>query len=146
MENLEFQLNTHLAAAYYNGGEAIPFRIHVDITLGDLKHQLTQLNNRCHSRDQRKVTDAEYRRPSVCSDGTVMFTDMRHINEGNVRTMFSIFSQYMTKGPIELDAKLVRSVQDICSNLIRLRTFNEIAACMVEPGEDEVEEINLSDP
>ncbi|MCI56664.1 photosystem I P700 chlorophyll a apoprotein, partial [Trifolium medium] len=53
--------------------------------------------------------------------------------------MFSIFSQYNTKGPIELNATLVRSVQAICSSLIRLMTFNEIAACMVEPEEDEVE-------
>jgi hypothetical protein len=58
--------------------------------------------------------------------------------------MFSIFSQYMTKGPIELDAKLVRSVQTICSNFIRLRTFGEIEACMVQPGEDEAEDINVS--
>ncbi|MCI45758.1 hypothetical protein A2U01_0066997 [Trifolium medium] len=60
--------------------------------------------------------------------------------------MFYIFSQYMTKGPIELDAKLDRSVEDICSNMIRLRIFDNIAACIVEPGEGEVEAVNLSDP
>jgi hypothetical protein len=37
----------------------------------------------------------------------------------------------MANGPIDLDAKLVRSVQALCSNLIRPRTFDEIAACMV---------------
>jgi hypothetical protein len=67
------------------------------------------------------------------------------LNYGDVRIMFSIFSQYMTKGPIELDAKLVRSFQAICSKLIRPRTSDEIAACMVKPGEDKVEEVNLSD-
>jgi hypothetical protein len=67
-------------------------------------------------------------------------------NDGNVRTMFSIFSQYMTKGPIELEATLIRSVQVICSNLIHSRTFDEIAVNMVEPGEDEVETVNLFDP
>ncbi|MCI40764.1 hypothetical protein A2U01_0061997, partial [Trifolium medium] len=50
------------------------------------------------------------------------------------------------KGPIELDAKLVRPVEDIMSNTIRLRIFDEIAACIVNPGEDEVEAVNLSDP
>jgi hypothetical protein len=60
MKNLEFQLNTHLAAAYYNEGEPNLFRIHVDITLGDLKHQLIQFNSRCLSLDQRRVTDIEY--------------------------------------------------------------------------------------
>ncbi|MCI90539.1 hypothetical protein A2U01_0111831, partial [Trifolium medium] len=53
---------------------------------------------------------------------------------------------YMTKGPIELDAKLVRSVEDIYLNTIRQRTFDEIAGCMVEPGEGEVEAVDLSDP
>jgi hypothetical protein len=52
----------------------------------------------------------------------------------------------MTKGPIELEAKLVRSVESICSNLIRPRTFDEIVACMIQPGEeDEVEPVNLSE-
>jgi hypothetical protein len=52
----------------------------------------------------------------------------------------------MTKAPIELDAKLVRSVQDICSNLIHPRIINEITVCMFEHGEDKVEEVNLSNP
>ncbi|MCI47252.1 hypothetical protein A2U01_0068493, partial [Trifolium medium] len=58
---------------------------------------------------------------------------MKPQNDSDVRTMFSIF---YTKGPIELDATLVRSVQAICSSLIRQRTFVEIAACMVELEED----------
>ncbi|MCH92759.1 hypothetical protein A2U01_0013702, partial [Trifolium medium] len=36
----------------------------------------------------------------------------------------------MTKGLIELGAKFVRSVEAIMSNMIRLRTFDEITACM----------------
>ncbi|MCI48479.1 photosystem I P700 chlorophyll a apoprotein, partial [Trifolium medium] len=56
---------------------------------------------------------------------------MELLNNDDVRTMFSIFSRYMTNGPIKLDAKLVRSVKDICSNMIRPRTFDEIAVCMV---------------
>jgi hypothetical protein len=38
MENLEFQPNIHIAAVYYNGGNANLFRIHVDVTVGGLKH------------------------------------------------------------------------------------------------------------
>ncbi|MCI46011.1 matrix metalloproteinase, partial [Trifolium medium] len=63
---------------------------------------------------------------------------MKLQNDGDVRTMFSIFSRYMTRGPIELDAKLVRSVA-ICSNLILPSTFDEIATCMVKPEHDEIE-------
>jgi hypothetical protein len=52
----------------------------------------------------------------------------------------------MTKGPIELEAKLVRSVESICSNSIHPKTFDEIADCMVQPGEeDEVVPVNLSE-
>ncbi|MCI11390.1 photosystem I P700 chlorophyll a apoprotein [Trifolium medium] len=72
---------------------------------------------------------------------------MKLQNDDDVRTIFSIFSQYSTKGPIELDTTLVRSIQAICSRLIRLRTFDQIASCMVEFDEDEVDEVvNLSDP
>ncbi|MCI45556.1 hypothetical protein A2U01_0066795, partial [Trifolium medium] len=78
--------------------------------------------------------------------GTVLFTSMKLQNDGNVRTMFSIFSQYSMKGSIKLDATLVRYVQDICSSSIRPRIFVEIAACMIEPEEDEVETVNLYDP
>ncbi|MCI11624.1 hypothetical protein A2U01_0032726, partial [Trifolium medium] len=39
---------------------------------------------------------------------------MKLQNDGDVRTKFSIFSQHSTKGPVELYAMLVRSIQD-CS-------------------------------
>jgi hypothetical protein len=75
-----------------------------------------------------------------------LFTSMKLQTDSDVRIMFSIFSQFMTNGPMKLDAKLVRSVESICSNLIRPRTFYEIEACMIQLGEeDKVEPVNLSD-
>jgi hypothetical protein len=51
----------------------------------------------------------------------------------------SIFKKSVQlKGTIEIDVKLVKSVETVCSSLVRMRTFNKIAACMVEPGENEV--------
>jgi hypothetical protein len=97
-----------LVAVYYNHEKSNLFRIHVDVTLSDMKHQL---NSCLHFRNQRRVTDVEHRCQLVCSDGTVLFINGKLQNDGDVRTMFSIFSQYMTKGQIELDAKLVRSVE-----------------------------------
>ncbi|MCI39203.1 hypothetical protein A2U01_0060434, partial [Trifolium medium] len=93
------------------------------------------LNSLLHFRDQRRVTEIEYRRPSVCANGTVVYTNIKLQNDGDVRTMF------LTSIMIRLDAKLVRFVEAIMSNMIRLRTFDEIAACMVKPGEDEVEAV-----
>jgi hypothetical protein len=68
---------------------------------------------------------------------------MKLQNGGDVRTMSSIFSQYIMEGPIELDATLMRPVQDICSSSILPRTIDEIATCMVEPEDDEI--VNLYD-
>ncbi|PNX55108.1 hypothetical protein L195_g048734, partial [Trifolium pratense] len=133
----DFQPNTSLAAVYYNNGTPNLVRIHDDITLFDLKRRL---NSILHFREQRKVTEIMYRRPSVCTDGTVLFTKMELLTDDDVRTMFSIFTWYMTKGPIELDATLVRSIEAILSNMIpkrRRRTFDEIAALMVKPRKDE---------
>jgi hypothetical protein len=146
MEIVKFEQNTHLTAIYYDHEKFNLFRIHVNVTLADLKHSMSQLNGGLHFRDDKRVTDVDYRHPSVCSDGIVLFTTMKLQNDVDARIMFSIFSKYMAKRPIELDAKLVRFVESICSNLIHLRTFNEIVACMIAPGEDEVEVINLSDP
>jgi hypothetical protein len=67
---------------------------------------------------------------------------MKLPNDGGVRTMISIFSQYNMKEPIELDATLATSVHDICSSFILPMTFDEIATCMVESEDDEV--VNLS--
>jgi hypothetical protein len=74
---------------------------------------------------------------------------MKLENDGDVRTMFSIFYRYITNGLIWLDTMLVRSVEVIMSNMIRLRTFDKISSCMIKPGdddEDEVELVNLFDP
>jgi hypothetical protein len=123
MEILEFQKNTYLVGVNYNRGIPNFLRIHVDDTLADLKHQLSQLNGRLHFGDARRVTDVEYRRLSIFSNRTVLFTYMKHQNDGDIRTMFSIFYQYMTNGPIKLVTTLVRSVHAICSNLIRELTL-----------------------
>jgi hypothetical protein len=65
IENLEFQRN--IDAVYYNGREPNLFRTHVSVMLGDLKHQLTQLNSRLHfcERGDDKVEEINYLNLSV---------------------------------------------------------------------------------
>jgi hypothetical protein len=99
-----------LAAVYYNNGTPNLVRIRDDVTLSDLKRRLSSLHQ---FGEQRSVTEIVYRRPSICADGTVLFTKKELRTDDDVRTMFSIFTRYMTKGPIELDATLVRSVEAI---------------------------------
>ncbi|XP_045796116.1 uncharacterized protein LOC123890528 [Trifolium pratense] len=150
MESVEYQPNTRLAAVYFNGGNTNLFRIHEQVSLSDLKQQLTQINRRLNFRDPRTVTDVEYRRPSrISNNGTMLFTHVKLHNNDDVRTMFSVFSEYRSYVPIELDAELVRSVENILSCMIRPTrpwTYDEIAALMVRPEEDEVYAVNLSDP
>jgi len=106
-----------------------------------LKDQLDQISRQLNHRDTRRVDCVDYRRPSSDLAGTLWFSRMKLVNDDDVRTMVSIFSQYSIKGSIELDTPLVRSVEEIQKSLIRLRNYEEIMALMKEPNE----EISLAD-
>ncbi|KEH19480.1 hypothetical protein MTR_8g461130 [Medicago truncatula] len=73
------------------------FRIHTDVRL---KVQLDQINHI----DTRRVDIVDYRCSSTNLAKTVRFSRMKLGNDEDMRTMFLIFSQYSTEGPIELDA------------------------------------------
>jgi len=107
-----------------------------DVSLSRLKSQLNQINLELNYRDTRRVDGVEYRRPSTDSVEGVRFIRMKLMNDDNVRTMFYIFCQFSTRGPIELDALLIRSVEHIQQNLIRPRNFEEIRELMSAPHED----------
>ncbi|PNY11939.1 hypothetical protein L195_g008559 [Trifolium pratense] len=77
MVTYQVRKNNHLAAVYYNNGKPNLFRINVDVTLADMKHQLDQLNDCLKCCDARKVAGVEYCRLSVCSDERVLFTNMK---------------------------------------------------------------------
>ncbi|MCH80629.1 hypothetical protein A2U01_0001399, partial [Trifolium medium] len=83
MDIYKVRKNTHLVAVCYNNGKPNLFRIHVDVTMADLKHQMDQLNDRLNCRDARRVVSVEYRRLSICSDGCVLFTNMKLQNDGD---------------------------------------------------------------
>jgi hypothetical protein len=125
------QKNIYVVAVY--NGKPILFRINVDVTMCNLKHQLDELNGRLNYRDARRVASVQHCRLLIGSDRRIRFTNMKLQNEDNVRTMCSILSQYITNGLIKLDATLNRYVQDICSILIRLGTFDEIACAWSNP-------------
>ena len=103
MENPVFNSNTKLAATYYNRGKPFHlFRIRTDVTLSGLKGQLDEVNRELNYIDTQWVDGIEYRRPSTDSTGSVRFIQMKLMNDdGDVRTMFAIFCEYSTRGPIE---------------------------------------------
>jgi len=56
--------------------------------------------------------------------------------------MLFVFGQHSTRGPIELDASLVRSTEQILKSLHRSRNYEEIRALLEGPEE----EVSLDDP
>ena len=144
MEFPGFDPNTKLAAVYYNGGTPPHlFRIRDDVTLSGLKDELDQINRQLNHRDTRRVVGVEYRCPLSDSAGSLRFSRMKLTNDGDVRTMFFVFGQHITRGPIELDASLVRSTEQILKSLHRSRNYEEIRALLEGPEE---EEVSLNDP
>ncbi|MCI14760.1 hypothetical protein A2U01_0035892, partial [Trifolium medium] len=77
MDIYPVERNIHLAAAYYNRGKPYLFRINVDVTMCDMKHQLKHLNGPLNCHDARRVLDVEYCSPSVGSNRRVSFTNMK---------------------------------------------------------------------
>jgi hypothetical protein len=56
---------TYFAAVYFNKETPNLFRIHIHVTLSELKQQLDELNGLLTGhRDNRRVATVEYRRPS----------------------------------------------------------------------------------
>ena len=84
----------------------------------------------------------EYRCPLSDSTGSLRFSRMKLANGDDVRTMFSVFGQHSTRGPIELNASLVRSVEQILKSLNRPKNYEEIRALLEGPEE----EVSLDDP
>jgi len=120
MEFPNFDPNTKLASVYYNGGKPPHlFRIHNDVTLSGLKDQLDQINSQLNHRDTRRVVGVEYWCPLSDSAESLR---LKLTNDDDVRTMFAIFGQHSTRGPIELDASLVRSTKQIMKSFMRPRT------------------------
>ncbi|AES69413.1 hypothetical protein MTR_3g029630 [Medicago truncatula] len=133
----DFDSNTKLAEVYYNGGEPPHlFRIRNDVTLSGLKDQLDQINRQLNYRDTRRVVGVEYRCPLSDSAGSLRLNRMKLTNDDDMITTFSVFGQHNTKGLIELDASLVRYVEQILKSLIRPRNYKEIRALLEGPEEE----------
>jgi len=67
---------------------------------------------------------------------------MKLMNEDDVRTMFSTFGKYNTRGLIELDASLVRCFAQIPKSLIWPMNYKEIRALL----DALYDGINIDDP
>ncbi|KEH29298.1 hypothetical protein MTR_4g033270 [Medicago truncatula] len=112
------------------------------VTLFGLKDELDQINCQLNHRDMRRVVGVEYRIPLSESARSLRFSRMKLTNDDDVRTMFSVFGQHSTTGPIELDASLVRNAEQILKSLHWPRKYEELKALLEGPEE----EGSLDDP
>ncbi|XP_058725458.1 uncharacterized protein LOC131596731 [Vicia villosa] len=80
------------------------------------------LNNLLPDSDNRRVTKIEFREDWIDTNGRVKYNLIELKNDENVKTMWKSFRRRITKGPIELDAQIQRSVDDIMKCLIRLES------------------------
>jgi len=111
-------MNFNLIVVYYHKGKSNLIKINVDVTLSNLKDQLNQMNGCLNYGDTRMVASFEYHCQSIGSNGCVRFTNMKLLNIDDERTMFAIFDNYSSKGLIELDTMLVRSIYAIHKSLM----------------------------
>ena len=59
----------------------------------------------------------EYRAPSLDTEGNVKFIPFELKNDDDLEVMWDTFQQYSTKGPIEMDVTLCRSVGNVIKML-----------------------------
>ena len=59
----------------------------------------------------------KYRSPSLDTEGNLKFTSFELNNDDDLEVMWSTFQRYSSKGPIEVDAKLQRSGEDVIKML-----------------------------
>ena len=72
--------------------------------------------------------------PTCCEDEIIEYEVMKLEHNDDVDTMFNVFNQYICFGPIELYADLVKSTDQIISNLTYPRSVDRIVTNLTEPN------------
>ena len=80
------------------------------------------LNNLLQDFDNRRVTKVEFREDWIDTNGRVKYNLIELKNDEDVKAMWKSFRRRITKGPIELDAQIQRSIDDIMKCLKRLES------------------------
>ncbi|XP_058733243.1 uncharacterized protein LOC131604845 [Vicia villosa] len=80
------------------------------------------LNNLRLDSDNIRVTKIEFREDWIDINGRVKYNLIELKNDEDVKATWKSFRRRIIKGPIELDAQIQRSVDDIMKCLIRLES------------------------
>lgn len=71
------------------------------------------------------VINIKYHSPLINFNDLIMFTNLHHKRDVDVTTMIIIFHCYKTESPVELDATVDKSTQNILKMMKCLITTNE---------------------
>lgn len=80
--------------------------------------------------DNRSVVKLYYHSPSIENEGKIHFNKFELKRNEILTVMWSIFHRYKTKTLIEVDAKIVRSTEDI-QKLLKCSTYINDYSCNV---------------
>ncbi|XP_058772492.1 uncharacterized protein LOC131646478 [Vicia villosa] len=103
---------------YFNGrNPVVEFKIPDDTTsLARLKEKMNELLT---DSDNRRVTKIEFLEDWIDTNGRVKYNLIELKDDEDVKVMWKSFRRRITKGLIELDAQIQRSVDDIMKMLKR---------------------------
>lgn len=103
---------------YFNGASSpVEFRLSDGTT--SLAGLASKLNELLADTKNRKVRKFEYREDWIDTDGRVKYNLVELKTNEDVKDMCRSFCCMITKGPIELDAKISRFVNDIMKMMKR---------------------------
>jgi len=95
----------------FNGGNPQMFKVwYINVTLDEI-------NQRLNPGDTKSVKYIWYE-PPMLDDGRITFSRLELKNDDDVRSMFSIFWQYIMVSLIDMFVTLQRSTEDILNSLI----------------------------
>lgn len=112
----KMNMNWHVAYVYYNGTKpSIKFKFTEYTPLVDLNFILENL---LEYSDNRRIVKLEYRSSSIDNERNIQFkTELK--TDADLRVMWNTFNRYETKGLIELNVTIARSIEDIMKMLKR---------------------------
>ena len=114
---MKLNIKWHVGVVHFTGAtRSREFKFTVYTPIEDVREILQEL---VPYGDNRKVVKIEYRSPSIDKDGKLVFINRELKNGADLRAMWNTFDSFEEKVPIELDATLRRSVDDIMMMLQR---------------------------
>jgi len=117
--------NLFSAQVRFNGGNPNLFKVRVDVTLKDLKDQLNEINQGMYPGNTRRVEDLQYACSGYLHTEKIMLTD-----DDYVKSMFSIYRQHRMFPRIEMEATLLRSLEDILKSLILPQDYDLVTSLL----------------